>query len=83
MSANLYKAVGNLQGRVHGIESNVRDMKESLASIDEKLDKVIVQIAVARVANEKKRKRHGRLTAAASAIGTAIIAALIKWKSGT
>lgn len=80
MTASLHKAVGQLEGRMQGVEADVIDVKDTLKSIDKKLDHVIVQIAVARVRNEKSRKRYGRIMAIASGVGTAIAAFFIKWK---
>jgi hypothetical protein len=82
MPVSLQKAVGSLEGRVHGIEGQLKEVKEAIGGLDAKLDEVIVQIAVARARSEKKRKQHGRTMAIVSGVGTALAAFFIKWKGG-
>jgi hypothetical protein len=82
MAASLQRAVGNLEGRVQSVETTLGEVKDSLATVDNKLDEVLVQIAVARARSIASRKRHGRIMAIVSGVGTALAAFFIKVKGG-
>jgi hypothetical protein len=82
MDASLHRLVGNLEGRMQGVESSLVKVTASLDAVDGKLDNVLTQIAVARAHNAASKKRHGRIMAIVSGVGTALAAFFIKVKGG-
>jgi len=71
MSEEIHRAIGRLEGEMTA-------MRTTMSGFDMKIDRVIVQTAAIQAEREADRKRHTRIVAIVTTVGTFIGAVIAK-----